>query len=318
MKTDTIYKIYLLAFALVIINLKVDAQDVKPIINASLEGTIIDAATNEPIEGATVRLDAVTHQVKTDEDGYFQLVTGQKLPFTLILTRIGYETKKIVVERSPAVIELSPSQELLEQVLVTSRRRKEKIQEIPIPISIVKASVIEDAGAFNVSRIKEIVPSVQLYASNARNTTLNIRGLGSTFGLTNDGIDPGVGFYLDGVYLARPAATWLDFIDIEQIEVLRGPQGTLFGKNTTAGAFNITSRLAEFTPGANFELSYGNYGFIQAKTSLTGPLVKDKLAARVSFSGTQRDGNLYNVYTDRKINDINNLGVRGQLLFTPT
>src|SRR5690606_33616202 len=133
-----------------------------------------------------------------------------------------------------------------------------------------------------------------------------------------DGIDPGVGFYLDGVYLARPAATSLDFIDIEQIEVLRGPQGTLFGKNTTSGAFNITSRQPEFTPNANFELSYGNYGYIQAKTSLTGPLFKEKLAARLSFSGTQRDGVLYNVHSDRPINDINNMGVRGQLLYTPT
>src|SRR5690606_10799028 len=155
-------------------------------------------------------------------------------------------------------------------------------------------------------------------SSNPRNTTLNIRGLGSTYGLTNDGIDPGVGFYLDGVYLARPAATALDFIDVEQIEVLRGPQGTLFGKNTTSGAFNITSRLPEFTPQGNFELSYGNYGYIQAKASFTGPIVKDKLAARVSFPGPQRNGTLYNVYTDRRINDIKHLGVRGQLLFTPT
>jgi iron complex outermembrane receptor protein len=109
------------------------------------------------------------------------------------------------------------------------------------------------------------VPTVQLYASNARNTTLNIRGLGSTFGLTNDGIDPGVGFYVDGVYYARPAATALDFIDTERIEVLRGPQGTLFGKNTTAGAFNITTKDATFRPTANFEISGGNYGFLQAK-----------------------------------------------------
>lgn len=318
MKKDTIYTLYSLVFSLVFIHLKVDAQDVKPIINASLEGTIVDASTKDPVGDVTVRLDAVTHQVKTDNHGYFQLVTGQKLPFTLILSRVGYETKKVIVESSPVVIELSQSLEVLEQVLVTSRRRKEQIQEIPIPISIIRASTIEDAGAFNVGRIKEMVPSVQLYASNARNTTLNIRGLGSTYGLTNDGIDPGVGFYLDGVYLARPAATWLDFIDIEQIEVLRGPQGTLFGKNTTAGAFNITSRLPEFTPTANFELSYGNYGYIQAKTSFTGSLVKNKLATRVSFSGTQRDGILYNVYTGRNINDINNLGVRGQLLFTPT
>ena len=82
---------------------------------------------------------------------------------------------------------------------------------------------------------------------------MNIRGLGSTFGLTNDGIDPGVGFYVDGVYYARPAATTLDFIDIEQIEVLRGPQGTLFGKNTTAGAFNITTRVPRFKRGVTLK-----------------------------------------------------------------
>lgn len=293
-------------------------QQPQPIINATLEGVIIDAVSKEPIEGATVQLEAVTHKVRTDRDGKFVFVTGQKLPFTLIVSVVGYQTKRIVVETSPTVIELSPSLNELEQVFVTSRRRTEQIQDIPIPVSTVRASTIEDAGAFNVNRIKEVVPTVQLYASNPRNTTLNIRGLGSTYGLTNDGIDPGVGFYLDGVYLARPAATSLDFIDIEQIEVLRGPQGTLFGKNTTSGAFNITSRLPEFTPGANFELSYGNYGYIQGKASLTGPLIKDKLAARVSFSGTQRDGTLYNVYSDRNINDINNLGLRAQLLFTPT
>ena len=158
---------------------------------------------------------------------------------------------------------------------------------------------------------------MQLYSSNPRNTTLNIRGLGSTFGLTNDGIDPGVGFYVDGVYYARPAATTLDFIDIEQIEVLRGPQGTLFGKNTTAGAFNVTTRAPSFTPGLNVEVSYGNYGFVQAKSSITGPISK-KLAARVSFSGTQRDGVLYNVATQKHINDLNNLGFRAQLLYKPT
>jgi iron complex outermembrane receptor protein len=122
---------------------------------------------------------------------------------------------------------------------------------------------------------------------------------------------------VDGVYFARPAATSLDFIDIEQIEVLRGPQGTLFGKNTTAGAFNVTTRRPSFTPGANFEVSYGNYGFIQAKSSITGPLGK-KFAGRISFSGTQRDGVLYNVATGKSLNDLNNLGVRAQLLFTPS
>src|SRR5690606_37565568 len=98
----------------------------------------------------------------------------------------------ISVNQSPATILLKPSLEKLDQIVVTSRRRKEQIQDIPIPITTINAATIDDASAFNVNRIKELAPSVQLYASNARNTTLNIRGLGSTYGLTNDGIDPGV------------------------------------------------------------------------------------------------------------------------------
>ncbi|RZL15617.1 MAG: TonB-dependent receptor, partial [Pedobacter sp.] len=161
------------------------------------------------------------------------------------------------------------------------------------------------------------VPSVQLYASNARNTTLNIRGLGSTFGLTNDGIDPGVGFYVDGVYHARPAATSTDFLDIEQIEVIRGPQGTLFGKNTTAGAFNITTTKPTQTPTAKVEIGVGNYNFIQAKTSVSGGVAKD-LAAKISISGTQRDGTIWNTKEERRYSGQNNLGFKGQLYYTPS
>ena len=205
----------------------------------------------------------------------------------------------------------------VDTVVITSRRRREVLQDVPIPVSVIRGSQVDDAGAFNVNRVKEFVPSVQLYTSNPRNTGINIRGLGSPFGLTNDGLDPGVGFYVDGVYYARPAAATFDFIDVERIEVLRGPQGTLFGKNTTSGAFNITTRKPSFKPGANFEVSYGNYGYVQAKASITGPLSK-KFAARLSFSGTQRDGVIENVRTGKYTNDINNLGFRGQLLYKPS
>ncbi|MEY4540291.1 MAG: hypothetical protein RLZZ306_2048, partial [Bacteroidota bacterium] len=292
------------------------AQD-KPIINATVSGKIIDSKTNEVLIGATVAIKGTTNGANTDANGEFALITGQKLPFTLIVSYVGYNKKEIIINNSNVEIKLDESTNQLSDVVVTSRRRQESVQDIPIPITVLRGLTVEDAGAFNVNRLKELVPTVQLYSSNPRNTTLNIRGLGSTFGLTNDGIDPGVGFYVDGVYFARPAATTLDFIDIEQIEVLRGPQGTLFGKNTTAGAFNITTRPASFDPGASFEVSYGNYGYVQAKASFTGPL-STKLAARLSFSGTQRDGLLYNVKTEKSVNDLNNLGFRGQLLFVPT
>ena len=271
-----------------------------------------------PITGATVQVKGTHVYSISDETGRFEIGAVENPPFSLLVKFVGFKSQEVAVAQLSSDLEVVLAEDgLLEEIVVTSRRRSETVQAVPIPISVVGGERISERGAFNVNLVKELVPSVQLYSSNPRNTTLNIRGLGSTFGLTNDGIDPGVGFYVDGVYYARPAAATLDFIDIEQIEVLRGPQGTLFGKNTTAGAFNITTRKPAFTPGGNFELSYGNYGYVQAKASVTGPLSK-VLAGRLSFSGTQRDGLLENVRTDAKVNDINNLGARGQLLFVPS
>ncbi len=271
------------------------------------------------VEAATVVIRGTNIYSVTDANGQFSLTSGEKVPFIIRISSVGFKPQDFqIFELSEKVLEIVLINDSeLEEVVVTARRRNETAQEVPIPISVVDGLLIEDAGAFNVNRLKEFIPSVQLYTSNPRNTGINIRGLGSPFGLTNDGLDPGVGFYVDGVYYARPAAATFDFIDIEQIEVLRGPQGTLFGKNTTSGAFNITTRKASFTPGADFEVSYGNYGYVQAKASVSGPLSK-KFAARVSFSGTQRDGVIENVRIGKFTNDINNLGFRGQLLFTPS
>jgi len=280
-------------------------------------GTVKDGE-GSPLVGATITIKGTTIYSVVDTNGKFSIPASKTFPFTLQINSVGYKSHELeVYELSDEAFEISLIDDsLLDEVVVTSRRREETAQNVPIPISVIIGSLIEQAGAFNVNRLKEMIPSVQLYSSNPRNTGINIRGIGSPFGLTNDGLDPGVGFYVDGVYYARPAAATFDFIDVEQIEVLRGPQGTLFGKNTTAGAINITTRNASFTPGADFELSYGNYGYIQAKTSITGPLSK-KIAGRVSFSGTQRDGVIDNIATGKYVNDINNLGGRAQLLFEP-
>ncbi len=201
-------------------------------------------------------------------------------------------------------------------IVVTARRVQENVQDVPIPISVISGAQLEESGSFNVNRLKEQAPTVQFYSSNPRNSAITVRGLGAPFGLTNDGIEPGVGLYIDGVFVARPAAATLDFIDVQQIEILRGPQGTLYGKNTTAGAINVTTRRPSFTPQTQFEASLGDYGFSQFKGSITGPIT-ETLAARLSFSATNRDGFLYNVVTQDDLNDLNNIGVRGQLLFAP-
>lgn len=283
-----------------------------------ITGTV-KRSNGTPVPHATVRIRGTNIAVSADEKGVFSINSKQELPFYLQVSSVGYKAQDFqILKLHEAPFELVLVEDaLLDQIVVTSRRRSEVLQNIPIPITVIGGQAAENAGAFNVNRLKELVPSVQLYASNARNTTLNIRGLGSTFGLTNDGIDPGVGFYVDGVYHARPAATSTDFLDIEQIEIIRGPQGTLFGKNTTAGAFNITTTKPSQIPSAKVELGVGNYNFMQAKTSVSGGVARN-LAAKISISGTQRDGTIWNTREERKYSGQNNLGFKGQLYYTPS
>ncbi|MGE4305056.1 MAG: TonB-dependent receptor [Novosphingobium sp.] len=203
-----------------------------------------------------------------------------------------------------------------EVIIVTARRRQETAQEVPLAISVIRGDSIEATGNFNVVKLQQLAPTLQVYTSNPRNTAVNIRGIGVPFGLTSDGFEQGVGIYVDDVYNARVAAATFDFLDVEQVEVLRGPQGTLYGKNTTAGAINITTNQPTFDFEGRAEVTVGNLDFKQAKAAVSGPL-SDTVAARIAVAATSRRGTIYNVTTDRWINEQDNLGLRGQLLFKP-
>ena len=234
---------------------------------------------------------------------------------------------------TPAAAETAPSGSILEDglavpgasdelapetetVIVTARRRNEAAQDIPIAVSVVGGRQLDQTGSFNVGRLTQLAPTLTFYSSNPRNSAANIRGLGAPFGLTNDGIEQGVGIYIDDVYYSRAASSTFDFLDVRQIEVLRGPQGTLYGKNTTAGAINITTRAPTFEFEGRSEVTIGSLGFKQAKAALSGPIT-DKLAGRLALSSTSRRGTIYNVKTTNYINEQDNLGVRAQLLFRP-
>lgn len=202
-------------------------------------------------------------------------------------------------------------------VIVTARRRDEAAQEVPVAVSVVGAAEIESTGSFNVGRLTQLTPSLTFYSSNPRNSAANIRGLGAPFGLTNDGIEQGVGLYVDDVYYSRAASSTFDFLDVQQIEILRGPQGTLYGKNTTAGAINVTTRAPTFIFEGKAELTVGSFEFKQAKAAISGPLT-DNIAARIAVSTTSRRGTIFNVTSRNYINELENLGVRGQILYRPT
>lgn len=203
------------------------------------------------------------------------------------------------------------------EIVVTARRRAENVQDVPIAISVVSAETLDAQGTYNIAKLTQIQPTLQFYTQNPRNTFINIRGIGAPFGLTNDGFEQGVGIYIDDVYYNRIASATLDFVDVVQIETLRGPQGTLYGKNTTAGAINITTAAPSFDFEGRAEISLGNYGFKQGKASVSGPL-SDTLAARISATTTSRRGTIFNVATNIDIQSIDNIGLRGTLLWKPT
>jgi iron complex outermembrane receptor protein len=205
----------------------------------------------------------------------------------------------------------------LGSVIVTARRRAESAQDVPIALSVATGQTLEQTGVNNIVALPQIVPTIQVLSPNGRNTNLTIRGLGSSYGLANDGLEQGVGIYLDQVYVSRAGFATLDFVDIDRVEVLRGPQGTLFGKNTTAGALNITTLDATDYLSGSVEGTVGTYGLKQFKGTISGPLLGDTVTGRLSVSGTWRDGNLRNTVTGLRQNAQENKGVRGQIKIKP-
>ncbi len=149
---------------------------------------------------------------------------------------------------------------------------------------------------------------------NPRQSSVAVRGLGNN--PASDGLEYSVGVYLDNVYLGRPGMAVFDLLDIAQLELLRGPQGTLFGKNTTAGLLNISSKLPTFYPDNSAEISFGTRDYLQAKGSFSDAL-SETVAGRLSFYKTTQDGFVKNSYDGKDYNDTDRLGVRSQILWKP-
>lgn len=203
----------------------------------------------------------------------------------------------------------------LDEIVVTARRREERAIDVPVSMIVVGGDALAEAGAFRPQDIQQRTPGLTVSVPSPRLAQYTIRGLGSSS--QNDGMESSVGLFLDGVYLGRQGLSMFDLVDLERIEVLRGPQGTLFGKNTTAGALNIVTRKPTDTFEALAETSLGDTGWHQARGSVSGPLLSD-LSGRLSGYATQKDGSYDNRYGGERLNDQHRAGARGQLLWTPT
>ena len=200
----------------------------------------------------------------------------------------------------------------LETVVVTARRRSEQAQDVPTAISTVSGDQLDAQRISQVQDIQQLVPSLNAAFIHARQSSLSVRGIGNN--PANEGLEGCVGIYLDNVFLGRPGMAAQDLLDIEQLELLRGPQGTLFGKNTTAGVLNLQTRQPTFAPEATVESSWGDRNYQQLRAILSGPL-GGQWAGRLLLSQTQDDGWVKNLHDGRQLNSIDRYGARGQLLF---
>ena len=204
------------------------------------------------------------------------------------------------------------AQDTMEEVVVTATKRAESIQDVPLSVSVVTGEVIERAEVRDLLDLQSVVPSLRVpQFQNSIQTNFVIRGFGN--GANNPGIEPSVAVFVDGVYLSRSQARISDLPNIQQIEVLKGPQSTLYGKNASAGVISVTTKVPEFESRGSLEVGFGNYSQESVRAFYTGPL-SDSVAFSLSGSMLNRDGYFDNVPTGTDFNNRNRWSTRADFL----
>jgi iron complex outermembrane receptor protein len=200
-----------------------------------------------------------------------------------------------------------------EEIVVTARKREENIQDVPVAVTVVTSDELEEAAAADISELQTQVPNLAVYQGRNQSTTLTafLRGIGQADPLW--GVDPGVGLYIDDVYIARAQGALLDVYDVARIEVLRGPQGTLYGKNTIGGAIKYVSRPLTDDPSGMVSLSFGEHQTLDLRTSFGGALIPGKLRGKIAFASLNHAGYGENLLTGREVSDRKTFAARGGL-----
>ncbi|PHY18809.1 TonB-dependent receptor [Caulobacter sp. BP25] len=203
----------------------------------------------------------------------------------------------------------------VEELMITARRREEKLQDAPITISAVSGRVLQAERLDRVADYAAKIANFSAVQQNTRVSALRIRGLGDN--ANSDGSEAGVGLIVDNVFFTHPGFSWLDFVDLDHIELARGPQGTLLGKNTTLGALIVTTKPPSFEPEATVSTTVSSRDRRQLRANISGPLVGDTLAARLTVYGDMGGGWIRNKYDGERYLDNHRWAARGQLLFQP-
>lgn len=205
----------------------------------------------------------------------------------------------------------------VQDIVVTAQKRSERLQDVPIAITAITAQTIQNRRTLDLVDLSNQAPGLQIKSDdNGANPRIFIRGVGvNDF---NPATNSAVGIYADGVYVASPLAQRLAFFDLQQVEVLRGPQGTLYGRNTTGGAINVASRLPGNEPEADLSVEYGRFNSVNVQGGVSAPLVADTLSVRLAGLYQRDDGYTLNRLTGHYGNNTDRWALRGTVHFTPT
>ena len=230
--------------------------------------------------------------------------------------RIATPCLAIVAASLTAIAPAWGQESIIEEIIVTASKRPQTLQEIPIAVTVVDSDTIQKAQIIDIKDLQSLVPSLRIsQLETSGNTSFFIRGFGN--GSNNIGIEPSVGVFIDGVYRSRTASAIADFPTLERIEVLRGPQSTLFGKNASAGVISVITAKPDLNGySGSAAVTVGDYSQFIVKGDITGPIT-DSLAFSLAGSSHTRDGYFTNLEDGSDVNNIERYGVRGQLLFQP-
>jgi iron complex outermembrane receptor protein len=210
-----------------------------------------------------------------------------------------------------ACIASARAEDALDEVVVSARKRTENARDVPISISEISAAELQTRGLVRVQDILRQMPNVSTDIISPRQASLAIRGIGRN--PANDALESSVGVFLDGVYLGRPGMMVADLVDLDRVEVLRGPQGALFGKNATAGVVNIMTARPSAKAEGWLELSAGEFDLRDLRGAVSGPVGHSPFAYRLSGFATQRDGLVYDMQRGEMLGELRRMGARGQL-----
>ncbi|MEZ0540444.1 TonB-dependent receptor [Fibrella arboris] len=282
-------------------------------------GRVTRASNGEPLVGASVLIKGTTRGTITDQFGRYQISINR--PVELIGRFIGFQDVIQLAfpkdSRSVTVdFRLVSNDMQLRDAIVSANRVDEYLQKVPVAASVISHRDLERRSTYNTLEALNNVPNLITDSWLNSQVSFSIRGLSTVF--DNVGFESTVALYIDDAYFSRSFAFNSTLMDIERIDVLRGPQGTLFGKNTVGGVIHVVSEKPEFANNGQVELSYGNYNFFQARAKVNRELIKNKLAVRLTGAYTRRDGYI----TDKlpgieAVNKTDFYGFRASALYTP-